>query len=108
MLFPSVNAFPEKDGLQEFREWIESPDPSILGKLDVKGGNSKKKMTKTGEGDIGCSSSNLDETSSDQSVRESQEESARRRQFFMDSHVITIFSCIRLLVLFTIYDIFYP
>lgn len=39
-----VNAFHGKDGLREFREWIESPDPSILGKLDVEaGGDSRKK-----------------------------------------------------------------
>ncbi|KAH6774456.1 5'-3' exonuclease family protein [Perilla frutescens var. frutescens] len=38
-----VNAFHGKEGLREFREWIESPDPSILGKLDVEaGGNSRK------------------------------------------------------------------
>ena len=28
-----VHAFPEEDGLREFREWVESPDPSIFGKL---------------------------------------------------------------------------
>lgn len=39
-----VNAFHGKDGLRELREWIESPDPSILGKLDVEaGGDSRKK-----------------------------------------------------------------
>lgn len=26
-----VTAFPEEDGLQKFREWVESPDPTILG-----------------------------------------------------------------------------
>ncbi|KAL0350979.1 UNVERIFIED_CONTAM: DNA repair protein UVH3 [Sesamum radiatum] len=42
-----VNAFPEKDGLREFREWIESPDPTILGKLDVEaGGSSRRKGSK--------------------------------------------------------------
>ncbi|PKI34348.1 hypothetical protein CRG98_045264 [Punica granatum] len=30
-----LNAFPEEDGLQKFREWIESPDASILGKRNV-------------------------------------------------------------------------
>ncbi|KQK23032.1 DNA repair protein UVH3 isoform X1 [Brachypodium distachyon] len=29
-----VHAFSEEDGLQKFREWIESPDPAILGKLE--------------------------------------------------------------------------
>ena len=38
-----VNAFPEEDGLSKFREWIESPDPTILGKFDVQTGSSSKK-----------------------------------------------------------------
>lgn len=29
-----LNAFPEDDGLVKFREWVESPDPAIFGKLD--------------------------------------------------------------------------
>nr|GMC73439.1 DNA repair protein UVH3 isoform X1 [Ipomoea batatas] len=29
-----LNAFPEEDGLHKFREWVESPDPTILGKID--------------------------------------------------------------------------
>ncbi|XP_042009529.1 DNA repair protein UVH3 isoform X1 [Salvia splendens] len=42
-----VNAFHGKDGLREFREWIESPDPSILGKIDVEaGGDSRKEGPK--------------------------------------------------------------
>ncbi|XP_047089754.1 DNA repair protein UVH3-like [Lolium rigidum] len=38
-----VNAFPEEDGLQKFREWIESPDPAILGKLDMETSGSSKR-----------------------------------------------------------------
>uniref|UniRef100_A0ACD5TVH4 Uncharacterized protein n=1 Tax=Avena sativa TaxID=4498 RepID=A0ACD5TVH4_AVESA len=40
-----VNAFPEEDGLQKFREWIESPDPAILGlgKLDMEASGSSKR-----------------------------------------------------------------
>ncbi|PWA62278.1 XPG/Rad2 endonuclease, PIN domain-like protein [Artemisia annua] len=38
-----LNAFPEKDGLQKFREWIQSPDPSILGKVNAKEGSSTRK-----------------------------------------------------------------
>ncbi|WOL06745.1 DNA repair protein UVH3 isoform X1 [Canna indica] len=40
-----VHAFPEEDGLQKFREWIESPDPTILGKIET-GSNSKRKSLK--------------------------------------------------------------
>ncbi|KAK9061726.1 hypothetical protein SSX86_018909 [Deinandra increscens subsp. villosa] len=38
-----INAFPEEDGLHKFREWIESPDPSILGKVDHKEGSNTRK-----------------------------------------------------------------
>ncbi|XP_057720536.1 DNA repair protein UVH3 isoform X1 [Arachis stenosperma] len=42
-----VNAFPEKDGLLKFRQWVESPDPTILGWLNTKGGsNTRKKGSK--------------------------------------------------------------
>ncbi|KAL4588377.1 hypothetical protein LXL04_001261 [Taraxacum kok-saghyz] len=37
-----LNAFPEEDGLQKFREWIESSNPSILGKVGGKEGRVKK------------------------------------------------------------------
>ncbi|KAL6551505.1 hypothetical protein OROGR_007659 [Orobanche gracilis] len=54
-----VNAFPGKDGLREFREWIESPDPSILGKLDVETGvNLRKKVSEGSESAMNGSSSN--------------------------------------------------
>ncbi|XP_072985440.1 DNA repair protein UVH3 isoform X2 [Typha latifolia] len=43
-----VHAFPEEDGLQKFREWVESPDPTILGKLDHhSGSNSKKRLLRS-------------------------------------------------------------
>ncbi|KAJ4772674.1 5'-3' exonuclease family protein [Rhynchospora pubera] len=38
-----VHAFPEEDGLKEFREWVESPDPSILENFDL---GLKKKSSK--------------------------------------------------------------
>ncbi|XP_068642422.1 DNA repair protein UVH3 isoform X2 [Aristolochia californica] len=47
-----VNAFPEEEGLQKFKEWIESPDPAILGKLSSNlGGNSKQKSLIGGQGE---------------------------------------------------------
>ncbi|KAG8384799.1 hypothetical protein BUALT_Bualt04G0156000 [Buddleja alternifolia] len=75
-----VNAFPEKDGLREFREWIESPDPSILGKLDVEEGeNSRKRGSKKSE--------NIKEgTSYDQNVPESADDAKRMKQIFMNKH----------------------
>ncbi|MED6197134.1 DNA repair protein uvh3 [Stylosanthes scabra] len=42
-----VNAFPEEDGLLKFRQRVESPDPTILGKLNTKSGsNTRKKGSK--------------------------------------------------------------
>ncbi|XP_017242123.2 DNA repair protein UVH3 [Daucus carota subsp. sativus] len=35
-----INAFPEENGLHQFREWVESPDPTILGKAEVFSKNS--------------------------------------------------------------------
>ncbi|KAL3624214.1 hypothetical protein CASFOL_033030 [Castilleja foliolosa] len=66
-----VNAFPGKDGLREFREWIESPDPSILGKLHV--GKHR------GKGSNG--SENRMSGSSDQ-----PDDDERIKQNFMDKH----------------------
>ncbi|XP_042394481.1 DNA repair protein UVH3-like isoform X2 [Zingiber officinale] len=40
-----VHAFPEKDGLHKFREWVESPDPNIFDELGT-GKKSKKESSK--------------------------------------------------------------
>lgn len=64
-----VNAFHGKDGLREFREWIESPDPSILGKLDAEaGGNSRKEGSKD------------------------TDDVERKKQIFKDKHVICCYT----------------
>lgn len=42
-----VNAFPEEDGLKKFREWIESPDPAILG-FDMETSGSSKRRKHVG------------------------------------------------------------
>ncbi|KAL0450637.1 UNVERIFIED_CONTAM: DNA repair protein UVH3 [Sesamum latifolium] len=82
-----VNAFPEKDGLREFREWIESPDPTILGKLDVDaGGTSRRKGSKGSQSMMGGSSSNGEGMSCDQSAPQPVDEAKRIKQIFMDKH----------------------
>ncbi|KAI3452401.1 hypothetical protein Pfo_009066 [Paulownia fortunei] len=82
-----VNAFPGKDGLHEFREWIESPDPTILGKLDVEaGGNSRRKGSKGGENIMSGSSSNVEGFSCDQNVPQIVDDAKRIKQIFMDKH----------------------
>lgn len=79
-----VNAFPEKDGLHEFREWIESPDPTILGKFEGKeGSHLNNKGSKDGD-----SSSNGEEIStSDQNGPQSVDGTRKIKQIFMDKHV---------------------
>ncbi|XP_022845034.1 DNA repair protein UVH3-like [Olea europaea var. sylvestris] len=78
-----VNAFPEKDGLHEFREWIESPDPTILGKFEGKeGSHLNNKGSKDGD-----SSSNGEEIStSDQNGPQSVDGTRKIKQIFMDKH----------------------
>lgn len=66
-----LQAFPEEDGLQKFREWLESPDPSILGQFgSYTGSKSMKRSSKT-------SNSNVDELT-DNSEESACEESGLR------------------------------
>ncbi|XP_051140397.1 DNA repair protein UVH3 isoform X2 [Andrographis paniculata] len=81
-----VNAFPEKDGLRDFREWIESPDPAILGTLDAEPGrNSRRKGSKSSENNINNSSSEIEGSSLNQNVPE-RADNLRLKQNFMDNH----------------------
>ncbi|XP_049371171.1 DNA repair protein UVH3 [Solanum verrucosum] len=76
-----VNAFPEEDGLQKFREWVESPDPSILGGLDAQtGSSSRKRGCKGGDPDMSCSTSNLEGNPA------SEDRAEKLRQIFMNKH----------------------
>lgn len=83
-----VNAFPEEDGLQKFREWVESPDPSILGGLDAQAGSSSRKRgCKVGDPGMSCSTSNLEgDTVSDENVNKSEDRAEKLRQIFMNKH----------------------
>ncbi|EOA23395.1 hypothetical protein CARUB_v10016571mg [Capsella rubella] len=69
-----VTAFPEDDGLQKFREWVESPDPTILGKTDAKTGSKVKKR--------GSASVDDKEIISGASTDDTEE----IKQIFMDQH----------------------
>ncbi|CAH8349286.1 unnamed protein product [Eruca vesicaria subsp. sativa] len=68
-----VTAFPEDDGLEKFREWVESPDPTILGKTDAKAGSSIKKR-RSGSAD--------NESNSGVSADDTEE----IKKIFMDKH----------------------
>ncbi|KAK3033566.1 hypothetical protein RJ639_032414 [Escallonia herrerae] len=83
-----VNAFPEEDGLQKFREWIESPDPSIFGKVDGQGGgSSRKKGSKAGDSDVNCLKSDFEGVSaSEQDVTQSLDGIQKMKEIFMTKH----------------------
>lgn len=92
-----VHAFPEEDGLQKFRDWIESPDPTILGKFDNQTDTvARKKASKIGH-DANCSNSNMQEASApNENTSEAQEQKQSTdhiqdiRKIFMDKHVIRL------------------
>ncbi|KAA8548070.1 hypothetical protein F0562_004669 [Nyssa sinensis] len=83
-----LNAFPEQDGLQKFREWIESPDPTILGKFDVQtGSSSRKRGSKVSNDGVGYSNSDVEGLSTaDQDVPHSVDYIPNIKQIFMDKH----------------------
>ncbi|KAK8928198.1 DNA repair protein UVH3 [Platanthera zijinensis] len=72
-----INAFPEKDGLLKFKNWVESPDPTILGiRGSQHGGNlGKKEFPESKEGFLGGDQSS-DSTSPD----------TKEKEIFMDKH----------------------
>lgn len=94
-----MNAFPEEDGLKKFREWIESPDPSILGKLGAQNDSSvRKRGSKVGGNDSNCANSNMEGINSfNQNINQCHEgeQSADHiqeiKQIFMDKHVSFLF-----------------
>ncbi|XP_027074709.1 DNA repair protein UVH3 isoform X1 [Coffea arabica] len=83
-----VNAFPEEDGLHRFREWIESPDPSILGKFDLQAGSSSKQIqSQVGETDMNCSDAKLSGVAArDADVSGSVDDTQKLKQIFMNKH----------------------
>lgn len=97
-----VNAFPEEDGLHTFRNWIESPDPTILGQLDTESASSTRKRgsSKLGKNDMNTKSS-MDEVSpleksncQDQEHKQSDDLTEDVKKIFMDKHVMKL-TCFR-------------
>lgn len=74
-----MTAFPEEGGLQKFREWVESPDPTILGKTDAKTGSNVKKR----------GSASVDNEGSISGV--STDDTEEIKKIFMDKHVLLFF-----------------
>ncbi|KAF9663469.1 hypothetical protein SADUNF_Sadunf17G0053700 [Salix dunnii] len=89
-----VTAFSEEDGLQKFRDWIESPDPAILGKFDVQTGlGVSKKESKVGGSEANCTSNDMERTNpSGLNIPQAHEEKQSAdhaqviKQIFMDKH----------------------
>lgn len=83
-----INAFPEEDGLRKFREWIESPDPSIFGKLDVEEGSStRKRGSKVRENEKNKHTSKLEGNSaSDLNMLQTEDENQKLKRIFMEKH----------------------
>lgn len=86
-----VRAFPEEDGLQRFREWIESPDPSILGKLNsCTGSNSKKGSLKLINKDEDGMIDDAHVFPSDDRGHEGQSSVDDTKEIFMSKHVSSL------------------
>lgn len=92
-----VTAFPENDGLQKFREWIESPDPTIFGKLDVNSGsNVRKRGPKGFDNDGNCAAScgervsEFENSSQAEESEQSVDHSKNIKKTFMNKHVTRI------------------
>lgn len=88
-----MNAFPEEDGFYKFREWIESPDPAILGKVGVQSGlSSKEKGSKASKNSKKNSKSDMEGNSAADSntLLEHEDNEARQiqimKQAFMNKH----------------------
>ncbi|ERN10327.1 DNA repair protein UVH3 isoform X1 [Amborella trichopoda] len=87
-----VNAFPEEGGLQKFREWLESPDPSILNKVHAQTGKeTRKKSSKESKKDEDVCESMGDVLLDDNSdgrcnIDQESEDIANLKQIFMEKH----------------------
>lgn len=78
-----INAFPEENGLRQFREWIESPDPDILGKVDFP---ARSNLEKTASKAEDCSKSSLN-CSSEGALDGPVDDLLKMKQQFMKKHV---------------------
>ncbi|KAK3150798.1 hypothetical protein QOZ80_3AG0237930 [Eleusine coracana subsp. coracana] len=81
-----VHAFPEEDGLQKFKEWIESPDPSILGKLDTETGSRSKKRKAGGNASDGKEKGLEPNSVQDSDDKQPTNGNERIKETFMSRH----------------------
>uniref|UniRef100_A0A0E0CWX6 DNA repair protein UVH3 n=1 Tax=Oryza meridionalis TaxID=40149 RepID=A0A0E0CWX6_9ORYZ len=81
-----AHAFPEEDGLQKFREWVESPDPTLLGKLGMESGSSSKKKKSGRNHSDGKGNSLEPEYTKGSDDSQSSNETQRIKEIFMSKH----------------------
>ncbi|XP_047329850.1 DNA repair protein UVH3 [Impatiens glandulifera] len=82
-----INAFPEDDGFSKFREWIESPDPAILGKLDVKTGSvTPRKGSNSGTKNTDVKTGSVTPRKGSNSGTKNTDDIQSVKQIFMDKH----------------------
>lgn len=91
-----VHAFPEEDGLQKFKEWIESPDPAIFGQLHMET-SSKSKKRKFGGIGLDGKGKGLEPECDQGSDDLCSNETDRIKEIFMSKHV-RMFFCKKKLV----------
>lgn len=87
-----VHAFPEEDGLQKFKEWIESPDPSIFGKLHLETSGRSKKRKLGGNDSDGKGKGLEHECIQGSDDKQYSNEAEQVKEIFMSKHV-SMFSC---------------
>jgi DNA excision repair protein ERCC-5 len=92
-----VHAFPKEDGLQKFKEWIESPDPSIFGKVHVETSGRSKKRKLGGNDSDGKGKGLEPECIQGSDDKQSSNEAEHVKEIFMSKHV-SMFSCRELLM----------
>ncbi|KAJ0982653.1 hypothetical protein J5N97_010908 [Dioscorea zingiberensis] len=87
-----LQAFPEEYGLQKFREWLESPDPSILGQFGSNPGDkSKKRSLKTSNSNADELTDNTEGSACEESGPKNRDQLAANglpeiKNIFMDKH----------------------
>uniref|UniRef100_A0A0D9VQY2 DNA repair protein UVH3 n=1 Tax=Leersia perrieri TaxID=77586 RepID=A0A0D9VQY2_9ORYZ len=81
-----AHAFPEEDGLQKFREWVESPDPTLLGKLGIESGSSSKKRKSGRNHSDGKGSSLEPECIEGSDDNQSSNKTQHIKEIFMSKH----------------------
>ncbi|XP_057816158.2 DNA repair protein UVH3 isoform X2 [Cryptomeria japonica] len=88
-----VRTFHEEDGLKKFKEWVDSPDPSLLDKVHAHSGKgSRKKASKTNkknENEVEEKEESYKQDDGAQSVKEdelSEEKDLALKKIFMAKH----------------------